>query len=444
MKKGLNRFIAKMFVVIMLLAVALPVFGSAYEESGSVAVNSKGRANLQVLTLKYEPFPVNPGEYVDVWLKIGNEGDGDITDLTFELVPEFPFSLDESEKPTRYFGRIYGNSIMLVHYKVRVSENAVEGDTFLKYRYRYVESNHEWEEGLSKIRIQAREALLSIQSVMSDPEKIEPGQEADVTINLKNLGSSVIRDINVILDVTMTTIAKNPSTLVPTAVLVDSYYNAIPLVPMGSSTEKRISHLAAGDETELTYRVSAFPDAVSKSYKVPVSITYQDELGRNYSKTDFIGLTIGSTPDLSVFVSDDTIYSAKSSGDVSVKLVNKGVTDVKFLTVELKPSEYYEITSPGIVYIGDLDSDDYENADFKLYVKKLGKNSILELPLHIAYKDSNNKEYEKDINLELRSYSMKERGLASNGKGWVVILLIALMGGGWYAYKRWEKKKKKK
>jgi hypothetical protein len=98
-----------------------------------------GSPNLQVLTLKYDPFPVGPGEYVEVWLKVGNEGDGDINDLTFELKPEFPFSLDPSENATRHFGKIFANSMILMKYKIRVSPDAVTGDTPLKYKYRYVE-----------------------------------------------------------------------------------------------------------------------------------------------------------------------------------------------------------------------------------------------------------------------------------------------------------------
>ncbi|MCX8147515.1 MAG: hypothetical protein N3D84_03545, partial [Candidatus Woesearchaeota archaeon] len=154
----------------------------AYEKEVSIALpDPHYTPNVQVLMLKYEPFPVNPGEYFDVWLKIGNEESSDIESLTIELMPQFPFSLDASENATRYFGKIYANSIVLVHYKVRVSEDAVEGINRLKFRYRYVQSDLKWIEDSVDIMIQTREAVLAIISVNSEPESIAPGGEGKVT-----------------------------------------------------------------------------------------------------------------------------------------------------------------------------------------------------------------------------------------------------------------------
>lgn len=432
-------------ILAMMILIMLPGVCSTYDQTAGVALpDAHGRPNIQIITMKYDPFPVGPGEYFEVWMKIGNEGDGDISDFAFELMPGFPFIIDGSETATRHFGKLLGNSMVLVRYKVRVSPDAVTGDTPLKYRYRFAESDLVWEEGQEDIRIQTREGMLDIRSVETLPLMIEPGKEGDVTITLKNLGSSVLRDVSVFLDLTMSTVAKNPSTLAPTAVLLDTYYNAIPLVPIGSSTEKRIDYIKPGEEVDIVYHVSAFPDAKAKTYKVPVLIVYQDELSKNYTKANIIGLTIGSEPDLSVFIVDNKIYGKSATGDVSVKLVNKGITDIKFMNVILNPSEDYEIISSDTVYVGSLDSDDYENADFKLYVKDLEKGDMLKLPLTVEYEDANGIDYKKDIVLEMKAYSLAQRGMSSNSKAWMVVILVVLMVAGWFIYKRWEKKKKKK
>lgn len=444
-KMSADRILWGIAIFIVMIIAVMPTVYPTYEETKSVALEKNtGSPNLQVITLKYDPFPVNPGEYVDVWLKLGNEDARDITDLSFQLEQNFPFSMDPGEDSSRNYGKILANSMVLVHYKVRVSEDAVEGDNYLKYRYRYVESDLKWIEGQVKIRVQSREAVLNVESVTAEPSIIPPGKEAYITIKLKNLATSVIRDVMFKLDLSMSTVAKNPSTLAPTSVLVDSYYNAIPLVPINSSTEKMIGYIKPGEEKEITYKVRAYPDAKSKTYKVPVRITYKDEVGGNYTKDDVIGLTIGSEPDIDVFISEDTVYSARSNGDITVKLVNKGVTDIKFLNVVLKPSEKYDLISANTVYVGDVDSDDYETADFKLYVKKLDKDDRLSLLLHIEYQDSNGIDYSRDIPLELTAYSMKHRGLAGSSKAGIVVFIIILMAAGWYGYKRWEKSKKKK
>lgn len=432
--------LAAMIMVLLVIVVNV----AAYESSASVAIeNPQHTPNLQVLTLKYEPYPVNPGEYFDLWLKIGNEEDAEITDLTFELIPEFPFSIDKSETATRYFGKIPANTIVLVHYRIRVSEDAVTGVNPVKFRYRYVQSNLKWIGSQEDILVQTREAVLNIESVVSEPQMIAPGKSAYVTINLKNLGSSAIRDVLFKLDLAMSTVAKNPTTLVPTAVVVDSYFNAVPLVPVNSSTEKMIGYIKGNEEKSVTYILKAYPDAASKVYKVPVRITYQDTIGRNYTKDDVVGLVVGDVPDLSAYISEDTIYSAGAAGDITIKFVNKGTTDIKFLNVMLKKTESYDIISADKVYIGDLDSDDYETADFELNVKRL-KDNKLAVPVHIEYKDANNVDYAKNISLEFIAYSMKERGMSTSNSFTKLVVVLVILAAAWLVYRRWEKNKKAK
>jgi len=74
----------------------------------------------------------------------------------------------------------------------------------------------------------------------------------------------------------------------------------------------------------------------------------------------------------------------ETTGTVSIKFVNKGATDARFLNIILKKSDDYETISSDNVYIGDLDSDDYETADFKINVKRL-KSSKLNIPVHFEF-----------------------------------------------------------
>ena len=58
----------------------------------------------------------------------------------------------------------------------------------------------------------------------------------------------------------------------------------------------------------------------------------------------------------------------------------------------MKESEKYEIVSPAEVYVGNIDSDDYETADFKISLNKVKEKEVI-LPLSLEYKDANNNEY---------------------------------------------------
>ena len=129
---------------------------------------------------------------------------------------------------------------------------------------------------------------------------------------------------------------------------------------------------------------------------------------------------------------------------MTVKIVNKGLPDMKFVNVKLGKSDKYRLISPAEVYIGNIDSDDYETADFRLYVEKASEKKVV-LPLTVEYKDANKKDYKDIVNLELPLYSSSEAkklGLVqSNGKlNWIVLIVLAVAG--FFGYRMWKKRRK--
>jgi hypothetical protein len=102
--------------------------------------------NFIVQSLKYEPYPVNPGDSFDIWIKADNLGQDDAPQVQFELLPEYPFSAEGDQ--VQKFGIIRGtvtatnnklpdeqvaqeNQVVL-KYRVQVAENAEEGTQMLK------------------------------------------------------------------------------------------------------------------------------------------------------------------------------------------------------------------------------------------------------------------------------------------------------------------------
>jgi len=111
--------------------------------------------------------------------------------------------------------------------------------------------------------------------------------------------------------------------------------------------------------------------------------------------------------------------------------------DVKFLTVSLKP-EGYEILSPSEVYIGNLDSDDYDTTDFKIHVPEDRKE--LPLKIELNYKDANNKEYSENYVVNLKLYTqeeLKKYSLVPDTTGTTnTIIFIILLFVGYWVYKK--------
>ena len=176
-----------------------------------------------------------------------------------------------------------------------------------------------------------------------------------------------------------------------------------------------------------------------------MEIGYSDNLGKKYFKNSTIGIIVGAKPELSLTLDESTIYERKKAGELVIKIVNKGATDIKFASLKLMPGKDYDILSSDEVYLGNIDSDDFETADFKIYAGS-PKEDRINIPLALEYKDANNNDYSTNANLALKIYSSSEAkrfGLkAGNGLvgNMVVILIVAV---GLFYYLRHKKRKNK-
>ncbi|MBW2980385.1 COG1361 S-layer family protein [Candidatus Woesearchaeota archaeon] len=375
---------------------------------------------LHISETKYEPYPVEPGEYFDLWLNVHNKG-RDAQDLSFRLDPEFPFSLDPGEGAEKNFGMILSGQSVVVHYRVRVSPNAVEGINKLKYSFR-TKSYERWSKASIDVMVKTHDIVLFVESIDTNPKKIRPGKTASVIIGLRNTADSLIKDLKVRLKL-----------------------GGVPLAPMGSTNEKMIKRVDSNENISIRFNVIAEPDASSDLYKLPLELEYADELGNKYNRNNTISVSIGDVPDLIVNIESSTIYQPNSLGEVVVKFVNKGLTDIKFLTAEVKQSVGYAVVSPEEVYVGNIDSDDYETAEFKLFVKKKGEE--VKIPLSLEYMDSNNDEYNKLVVLSLPLYNSREAkqlGLAKGGGTGGLVIIVIIVVVGIFAYRKWKKRKAKK
>ena len=219
----------------------------------------------------------------------------------------------------------------------------------------------------------------------------------------------------------------------------------IPLAPIGSTNEKMVQRVDSNEDLTVKFNVMAEPDAAADIYKLPLELEYADELGNKYGRNTTISVIIGDVPDLAVTLDSTTILQPGTKGEIAVKFVNKGVTDVKFLNVKIKPTDNIQVISSEEVYVGGIDSDDYETAEFDLFIEK-GKGEI-KIPLTVEYMDANNDEYTKLVELSLPLYSSKEAkklGLMQGGSAGGFIIMLIIIGGAIYGYRKWKKKKAKK
>lgn len=212
---------------------------------------------------------------------------------------------------------------------------------------------------------------------------------------------------------------------------------------------------------EIKGRIGSFQQVLLE-YKVRVDAsalekTYTDELFlRLCSDMDCkgwikeiplrISVNPGGEPKLEVGIQDADIFYGGKKGSVTLNIVNRGNLDIKFLVVELQPADNYEILSPNRIYIGELESDDYDTITFDIYVKNDVAKSMSEtLPLTVLldYSDVNDKEYMEWINTSIKVYSvadMKKMQLISSSNTGLYIAIVVILIIVYFGYRKFKKK----
>jgi hypothetical protein len=133
------------------------------------------------------------------------------------------------------------------------------------------------------------------------------------------------------------------------------------------------------------------------------------------------------------YVIVESMQSSGSTKQVTLKFVNNGASDLKFFNVEVLDSKQVKVNSNNIIYIGDLDSDDYLTETFSAQISR----SKTIIPLKIVYKDALNKDYTDYVNVTWDTSKIKDTTTRSVLPLIVIVLLVA-----GYLYYRHRKKKK--
>ncbi len=146
MKTKLNNRGFFLLSIIILLSFQTALINAQFYQTDYNNTYSKTSAssNLVVQVLKYEPYPVNAGDWFDLWIKVQNIGQENAKDVKFELIPDYPFSSTDSL--VKSYGTIFGiidaynvdqtydSSQVIMKFRVKVADNAPEGQSIFKIK----------------------------------------------------------------------------------------------------------------------------------------------------------------------------------------------------------------------------------------------------------------------------------------------------------------------
>ncbi|PLW79754.1 hypothetical protein C0585_05990 [Candidatus Woesearchaeota archaeon] len=177
--KKINGFILILILVITTITVNAEIYEQNFTSSNSLI--SIDDARLRVISLRYDPYPVNPDEYFTIWIKAENIGSDQAENAVFELVPEYPFYLDSNEDAIREYGILPSYEPVVLEYKVRVDKDAVEGANDLTLKY-----SSDGETWLEK------DFTVTVTDAQTDFDLvIQEASDSEVSIALANTGDNV-------------------------------------------------------------------------------------------------------------------------------------------------------------------------------------------------------------------------------------------------------------
>lgn len=378
-------------------------------------------ASLTVSVAKYEPYPVEPGSYFDIWFKVDNVGVDTAKNATIVLEPQFPFSTDDDVQTI--IGLLNRLDSVMVKYRVNVDENAVEGASKLDVKYSSDPKMNVIISDSFGIDIRTADADINVVSIATKPAQFLPGQKGNAVIVLKNTADSTLKNIKVTMDLSSAT---------------------VPFAPLGKSTTYMINNMAGGEEETATFEIIATPEADSGIYKIPLSIEFSDNVGNNYTSSEIISLIVGGTPDLLTNVEPEILFLSGTTGDIRVNIINRGLVDVKYVTVKIENTDDFELLSNDEVYIGNIDSDDFDSASFSIHISP-SFSGDLSIPMTLTYMSANNDAFEVDETLEMRVYTASEAqslGLISKSSTSMMFAAIVIVAVVYIGYRKYKKRKK--
>jgi len=268
---------------------------------------------------------------------------------------------------------------------------------------------------------------ITIKDVSSSPSEVAPGEVVSVSIEIENIFEYDIQNVNVKLDLS----GENT-----------------PFAPYQSSSEKYLEELGYGDEEKFTFKLIVLPETESGIYKIPVEIGYENSEGNKTLKNELIGLIgliVNSKSELKTSLEDLVVLIKGKENEISIKIVNSGLGDAKFVFLTVIDSKGIKFLSEKEQYIGDIDSDDFDSVEYKVYIDADASGTI-NLPIILKYKDSTNKEYTETSTITLKTYSLKEAqelGLVEK-QNYTLYIIIGILVISYITYRIVRKRKLKK
>jgi hypothetical protein len=143
---------------------------------------------FEVTLLNQDPDPVEQGEVVEARFKVENTGGESLSDVEVEILLQYPFTL-YTGLAVRKIGKIQasqtGADSIIVDYKLKVDENAEDGDNEIELVVRAGGVSYPYDENQFMIDVETRD-LPDIKIHIKESAVLKAGEKGEITLEIAN------------------------------------------------------------------------------------------------------------------------------------------------------------------------------------------------------------------------------------------------------------------
>ncbi len=245
--------------------------------------------------------------------------------------------------------------------------------------------------GVSTGKASAPQALPIIESYVSEPLRPSPGQPLTLRLNIRNVGTSTARRLNITFG--------TASTGGTSAVTV--------FAPLGTGNVRVVPELAVNDQITVEMQFIVSGSAAAGTYVVPIEFSYDGPTDKALERTEQITLLVSVAPQLRVSFYRPVGQPVPGAPiDLPIEIINQGRNTVGITTVELGPVDGLEYQNAS-AYIGSLDSGQSGTLDAQATAAQGGEYTI---EVIIKYIDDFNQNQVYTATLPISVLNMGEPG----------------------------------
>ncbi len=204
-----------------------------------------------------------------------------------------------------------------------------------------------------------------------------PGEEAKIFIELENNLKDDAKDISLTLELTN-----------------------VPFVSVGSS-QVSIDEIDEGDEEDFGFTLKASNNIPPGDYSIPYTLEFKIDSTPQIRKGT-IGISIQGKTKLQYTINTENPV-LNQQGQLTLRIINKEFGDAKFVLIKIIP-DGFTLLSDDEVYIGEVESDDFETATFDV----IFKSTAPKFTARVEYKDFANNNKVEIVELPIKVYSTEE------------------------------------